>query len=131
MTTILVDHNIEGHAVLLADTYKTEGWLELLPLRFLRFSEVNLAPDSNDRIVWHFAQENEMLLLTDNRNMKDKDSLEKTLREENKVTSLPVITIGNVDRIVQSAYREKCTARLADIISELEKYLGTGRLFIP
>ncbi len=128
---ILVDHNIEGQAIMLAGTYKLEGWLELLPLSFLRFNEVGLSSDSSDRIVWHFAQKNEMLLLTNNRNMKDEDSLERTLREENKATSLPILTIGNVDRVICATYREKCVTRLAEIVSELEEYLGTGRLFIP
>jgi hypothetical protein len=34
-----------------------------------------------------------MILLTGNRNLKDPDSLEQTIREENTPFSLPVITI--------------------------------------
>ena len=72
-----------------------------------------------------------MILLTDNRNMKGEDSLEQTLREENNPMSLPVLTIGKVDRIGERKYREQCAARLAEIVSELENYLGASRLFIP
>ena len=42
MITVLVDHNIEGQAVLLWGTLVAEGWLELLPLRLATFAEVGL-----------------------------------------------------------------------------------------
>ncbi len=95
MITILVDRNIEGQTAMLSGTYDLEGWPELAPIRFVRFRDVGLAPDSSDRIIWRFAQENQMILLTDNRNMKGQDSLERTLREENTLTSLPVLTKKN------------------------------------
>ncbi len=131
MITILVDHNIEGHAALLSATLNSEGWTTLFSIRFVTLREVGLAFDSNDRVVWRFAQEKGMILLTDNRNMEGEDSLEQAIREENTITSLPVLTIGNVDRIVEREYRERCSTRLAEIVSELEKYMGTSRLFIP
>ncbi len=131
MITILVDHNIEGHAALLSATLNSEGWTTLFSVRFVTLREVGLAFDSNDRVVWRFAQEKGMILLTDNRNMEGEDSLEQAIREENTITSLPVLTIGNVDRIVEREYRERCSTRLAEIVSELEKYMGTSRLFIP
>jgi hypothetical protein len=65
--------------------------------------------------------------------MKGEDSLEETIREENIATSLPVLTIGSVDRVINERdYCEQCAIRIAEIIIDLEeKYLGTGRLFIP
>jgi len=72
-----------------------------------------------------------MLLLTDNRNRRGEDSLEQTIREENSITSLPVLTLGNVARIVEQAYREQYVVRLVEIVLDLANYLGTGRLFIP
>jgi predicted nuclease of predicted toxin-antitoxin system len=131
MITILVDYHLEGQAALISGTYNSEGWAELFPLRFLRFKDVDLSHDSNDREVWQFAQANQMILLTGNRNMKGEASLEQTLREENTPTSLPVLTIGNVERVAERRYRERCVTRLAEIISELENYLGASRLFIP
>ncbi|BAY15153.1 hypothetical protein NIES21_09680 [Anabaenopsis circularis NIES-21] len=59
--------------------------------------------ESSDRMVWLFAQEKQMILLTANRSMKGEDSLEQVIREESLPTSLPVITLANVDRI----YRKK------------------------
>jgi hypothetical protein len=72
-----------------------------------------------------------MMLLTHNRNMKDENSLEQTIREENTLTSLPVITIGRVDRLRERAYRERCVIRLVEIGLDTEDYSGVGRLFIP
>jgi hypothetical protein len=131
MTTILVDHNMEGDADLLWGTIAGDGWLEIVPMRKVTFADVNLPVDSSDRIVWRFAQEHRMLLLTDNRNMKGDDSLEKTIREEITTDSLPVITIGSLDRIDESEYRQLCANRLVEIVVDLDCYLGYSRLFIP
>jgi hypothetical protein len=129
--TLLADHNIEGQALLLWGTLGVAGWLQLIPLRLVRFAEVGLPYDRTDRDVWRFAQANQMLLLTDNRNMLGTDSLEQTIREENVPTSLPIITISRADRVIERSYREQCAARLLDIILSLDNYLGVGRLFIP
>ena len=72
-----------------------------------------------------------MLLLTDNRNMIGPDSLEQTIRSENRGDSLPVITLSRANRMVEQVYRERCAMRVLDIILELDNYLGTGRVFIP
>ena len=87
---------------------------------------MELAYNSTDRDVWRFAQDNQMLLLTDNRNMVGADSLEQTIRDENQVTSLPVITLSRADRVIEQSYRERCATRLLDIILGLDNYLGTG-----
>lgn len=131
MITILVDYNIEGQAVLLSGTLNSEGWGELFSIRFVTFKEVALPGHSSDREVWRFVQAQHMILLTDNRNMKGDDSLEQTLREEETPTSLPVVTIGSISRMLEREYRERCATRLAEIIYDLEKYLGASRLFIP
>jgi hypothetical protein len=85
---------MEGYAVVLQGTLASIGWLELLSLRLATFREVGLSIGSSDRTIWRFAQANRMVLLTNNRNMKGKDSLEQVLREENTITSLPILTIG-------------------------------------
>lgn len=128
---VLVDYNLTGYVILFQGTLAAEGWLELLSIRFVTLQEAGLAADSNDRTIWRFAQSNQMLLLTANQNAKGKDSLEQTIRNEGNSTSLPVITIGNLDRLVERDYREQCSARLADIVLSIENYLGVSRLFIP
>ncbi|WP_333301708.1 MULTISPECIES: ACP S-malonyltransferase [unclassified Microcoleus] len=127
----MIDHNLEGHAVILLGNIANQGWLALLPIRFVTFEEVGLSVDSDDRIVWRFAQENQMILLTANRTMKGEDSLEQVLREENTPDSFPVLTIGNVDRIDDRDYRNQCADRIVEIALDIEQYMGVGRLFIP
>jgi hypothetical protein len=131
MIAILADYNIVGQARSLWRVVLAEGWHELSALRFVEFADVGLAPTSSDRIVWRFAQANNMLLLTGNRNMADEDSLEATIRQENEPESLPVITIANIDRMDERVYCQRCAARLAEIASEIDIYKGIGRLFIP
>jgi hypothetical protein len=131
VSTILVDQDIEGQVMVLWGTLAAEGWLALCPLRLVTFAHVDLPGDSSDRTVWRFAQAQGMLLLTHNRNMKGEDSLEQTIREENSSTALPVLTIGRVERLRERSYRERCAIRLVEISLEVEKYLGTGRIFIP
>ena len=64
--------------------------------------------------------------------MKDKNSLEQVIREENTLTSLPVVTIGDADRILtDSFYRNRCVDRLIEIVFDLDEYKGSMRLFIP
>jgi hypothetical protein len=63
--------------------------------------------------------------------MKGPDSLEQTIREEHTSISLPVITIGSLDRLDEQAYRERCATRLVEIALDLEAYAGVTRLFIP
>ena len=131
MTTILVDHDIEGQVLILWGALAAEGWLELCPLELVTFVQAGLPVGSSDRTVWQFAQAHGIILLTHNRNMNDADSLEHTIREENTPTSLPVITLGRAERLRESVYRERCVVRLVKIDPEIEQYLGTGRIFIP
>jgi predicted nuclease of predicted toxin-antitoxin system len=128
----LIDYNLGGHAEILLGNIASQGWLELLPIRFITFKQMDLAIDSNDRIVWRLAQANQMILLTANRSMKDEDSLEQVLREENRVDSFPVITIGDANRfLADRVYRNRCVDRILEIVLEIEIWMGVGRLFIP
>jgi hypothetical protein len=131
VSTILVDHDIEGPVLILWGALVADGWLELCPLEVVTFIQAGLPVDSSDRTVWRFAQAHGMILLTHNRNMNDMNSLEHTIREENTPTSLPVITLSRAERLRESAYRARCVVRLIEIALEIEQYLGTGRLFIP
>jgi predicted nuclease of predicted toxin-antitoxin system len=128
---ILVDHDIEGHAITLWGTLAKEGWLDLIDLELVTFYDINLPIESTDRDVWRFAQANQMILLTNNRNMDDENSLEQTLREEKKPTSLPVVTIGNVNHLSRKDYCLKCATELLEIVLFLENYLGRSRIYIP
>ncbi len=129
---VLVDHNLRGHAVLLSGSILSGGWLDWVDLRFITFDEMRLPVNSDDRLVWQLAQSNQMILLTANRSMKGENSLEQVMREEITSASLPVITIGNADRLLSDpAYRERCATRLVEIVLDINVYRGVSRLFIP
>ncbi len=102
-----------------------------MEISFVRFAEIGLPDDSSDRAIWRFAQTQRMFLLTGNRNKRGDDSLEQTIRDENSATALPVITVGDADRLVERTYREDCADRLLEIVLYTENYLGTGRQYIP
>ena len=128
----LIDHNFKGHARILLGSIASQGWLDFVPIRFVTFEEVGLSTDSNDRVVWRVAQANQMILLTANRSMKDEDSPEQVMREENTPNSLPVVTIGNADRVLNdSSYRERCVDRIVEMAIYTVNYLGARRVFIP
>jgi hypothetical protein len=131
VNTILVDQDIEGQVLILWGSLAAEGWLDLCSLQLVTFSQVGLPVDSSDRMVWRFAQTHGMMLLTHNRSINDEDSLEHTIREENTPTSLPVITIGRMERLRERSYRDRCVVRLVEIGLEIEQYLRIGRIFIP
>jgi predicted nuclease of predicted toxin-antitoxin system len=129
--TFLVDYNLDGYALIFLGILTKEDWLEFASVQFVTFREVGLAMESNDRAVWRYAQKHQMMILTANRNMKGEDSLEQVMREENTKNSLPVITIGNLDRLSEADYRERCAERLIEIVVDIDNYIGVGRLFIP
>jgi hypothetical protein len=128
----LIDHNLKGHALVFFGAIASQGWLDILPIRFVTFAEIELSIDSNDRVVWRLAQKNQMILLTANRSMKGKDSLEQVMREESIPTSLPVITVSNSERLLNdSEYRGRCVESLIEIVLDIDSYRGARRIFIP
>lgn len=128
---VLSDHDIEGRAILLWSTMESEGWLKLLPIPLLTFADVGLPFESSDRVVWRYAQDRNLILLTANRNEAGVDSLGRTIKEENTTSSLPVATVSNVDRLKETTYRARCAEKLMEIVIYIEKYRGAGRVFIP
>ena len=102
-----------------------------MSIRFVTFREAGLSRDASDRLVWRYAQENPMMILTANRNMKGDDSLERVMREENTADSFPVLTIADIDRLDEFNCRERCVERLVEIVLDVDNYMGAGGLFIP
>lgn len=129
---LLVDHNLRGHSLLLAGSLTASGWLDLISIQFILFEDIGFAADVDDRTVWRCAQAHQMILLTANRSMKGENSLEQVMREESTSASLPVITIGNIDRVLsEPVYRDRCVNRLVEIIVDIADYRGARRIFIP
>jgi hypothetical protein len=128
----LIDHNLKGHALVFFGAIASQGWLDVIPIQFVTFADMNLSIDSDDRTVWRLAQENRMILLTANRSMRGKDSLEQVMREESTSESLPVMTVSNADRLLNdSEYRGRCVESLVEIVLDIDTYRGARRIFIP
>jgi hypothetical protein len=66
-----------------------------------------------------------------NKNDEDETSLQATIRRENTLGSLPIVTVSDKDALIQTEYRQRVAHSLAGIIIDLENYLGAGRLFVP
>lgn len=135
MKSLLADANIEGYIDLLVAMMQGEAWRffwDLLQMRYVRFLEIGLAPDSPDNLVWQTCQNQNLFLITDNRNKIDPDSLEETIRRYNKSTSLPVFTIADVQRLRHSRdYANKVIEALFEYLLQEDNILGTGRLYLP
>lgn len=128
----LIDHNLRGHALVFFGAIASQGWLDIVPIEFVTFDALDLPADSDDRVVWQLAQRNQMVLLTANRSMKGKDSLEQVMREESTEESLPVLTVSNADRLLNDPdHRGRCVESIVEIALSLDSYRGTRRLFIP
>ncbi len=68
----------------------------------------------------------------ENRNQRGPDSLEAVIRAENQPDSLPVMTIGDADRVLEDRlYAEKVAERLLDYLMRIDELRGTGRLYVP
>jgi hypothetical protein len=110
---------------------RRELW-ESLALTVFQFSDLGLDVRSSDRTVWVHCQSEEIILVTANRNAEDDDSLQVVIEELNEPASLPVVTISNPRRIKRdSSYANHTADRLLETLFDIDKYLGTGRLFLP
>lgn len=135
MKGILADIHLKGPVENLVREMQAEPWDELwkvLGLALFYFEDVNLTPTSTDLEIWQRCQAEELIFITNNRNSDSPDSLEATIRRCNTARSLPVFTIGDLDKLRRSpAYAQRVLERLFGYLLEIENVRGTGRLFLP
>ena len=135
MKAILGDINIQGYLRILLLVLQREDWRELwdsLNLTVLTFRDVGLSPKASDAVVWQTCQQQQMILVTANRNADGPDSLEATLRSQNTTSSLPVFTIANARKVRRSRdYAERVVAKLLEYLLDIDGIRGTGRLYLP
>ncbi|MEZ4733427.1 MAG: hypothetical protein R3E79_40545 [Caldilineaceae bacterium] len=134
MQIILSDHNCVGQANAIFDfLYYQSEWLELVSMELKLFHDVGLRDTADDQIVWQLCQEQGYILLTGNRSTKDGEkSLEHQIRHLATVDCLPVLTIGNLKRVLTNRiYCRRCAESLVDIVADLHRFRGAVRLFIP
>lgn len=134
---ILSDENCGKHAEIIFHALDRLDYVDFLGLVLKKFNAVGLAMDTDNETVWRFCQEKgyptgmlRNLLLTGNRSAKDCSvSLELTVRRLVTKTSLPVLTIGDLERVLTDReYCERCAERLGEIVFDLEGYRGVTRL---
>jgi hypothetical protein len=132
---ILGDVNIQGQVRVLTRILENETWHDLwfyLNLPILTFRDLSLTRRVADAVLWEVCQKEQVILLTANRNADGPDSLEATIRARNTANSLPVFTVGDGDKILHSrVYAERIVESLLEYLLYIDKYRGTGRLYLP
>jgi hypothetical protein len=135
MASIMADHNVEGHFVVLLRLWTSAPWRtvwESLTLEVESFERLGVPYDTSDRELWQLCQEREIVLLTANRNDEGADSLEGTIHTLNTPSSLPVLTIADPELVLANRdYAERVAIRVLEYLLELDNLRGVGRLFVP
>ncbi len=128
---ILLDHDIEGYDVYIETGWRETGWDQVFTLEFNRLRDFSLPDNSPDQEIWRFVQRERLLLITNNRNNEVETSLQATIERENTPDSVPIITVSDKESLTRADYRQHVANRLAEIIADLEDYLGAGRIWVP
>lgn len=135
MVGVISDVNIEGHFNAILRIVQGETWRDLwerLGVRVETIANLGLAADVSDATLWRLCQQEELVLVTGNRNKSGEDSLEATIRLENDARCLPVLTLGDPDRALSDRiYQEDVAEALMEYMLAIENYRGTGRLYLP
>ncbi len=135
MPDLLADVNIEGHVCAIVRIIEEEfgsGALNSVNCKLLEWNSIGLPKNAKDQLVWRKAQEIGAVLVTNNRNRKDASSLNATILNENKLGSLPVLTLADANRVKNDrSYAVSVAIRLMEILMEIDVYRGTGRLYLP
>jgi hypothetical protein len=132
---LIADANIQGQVEYLVQRMQAEAWAEFwqaLGLALRRFEDVGLSTSATDLDVWSIFQAEQLILITDNRNLDSEDSLEATIRRNNTSESLPVFTIADINEFRSNdAYVELVVEALFDYLLRIDDVRGTGRLYLP
>lgn len=135
MLRIMSDNDVRGYVSRLMDICQAAPWAELwrdLECLLCAFEDFDLPDDATDAAIWQACQDNEILLITGNRNAESAESLEVTIRQRNTSNCLPVLTLADPDRIGRDRpYAEAVVERLFDILIDVDSVRGAGRLYLP
>lgn len=133
MRTILSDKNCEGHATAIFHVLRRVGWVDLLDIRLAKFKDIGLVQSATDEEVWKLCQQETYLLITGNRTTADGDhSLEIVMQRFYSEDILPVLTIGDLERVLKEQdYCDGCADAIAQVLFNLDLYRGIPRLYIP
>jgi hypothetical protein len=133
----LADANLVGHfeyVLHLLDQLGLAAVLEELPLQFSTIADAGLAPDIDDRSLWHFCQEHGWVLFTENRNADGADSLQATIADSWRSGDLPVLTLANkIEFEHNPEHRQQVATELAELLFgiSLGDYCDECRIYVP
>ncbi len=135
MKGLVADANIQGQVEYLVQRMQADAWADFwqaLGLVLYRFEDVGLSTSATDLEVWNVCQAEQLILVTDNRNLDSEDSLEATIRRNNSPQSLPVFTIADMNEFrTNSSYVERMVEALYDYLMRIDDVRGAGRLYLP
>lgn len=135
MASIMADHNVESHLVVLLRLWTSDVWRtvwESLDLEVESFERLGIPYNTSDRDLWQLCQQREIVLLTANRSDEGPDSLEATIRTLNTPSSLPVLTIADPELLLTSRdYAERVAVQVLEYLLEVDHFRRVGRLFVP
>ena len=135
MRGILADIHMQPEVEQLVAAMQAEpmaDYWELLGIKLYVFEEVGLSPDSTDLDIWNTCQAEGLVLVTNNRNEDSDDSLQAAIRTLNVSDSLPVFTVGNLNRLKKSrTYAARVVKRFFDYLLDIDSVRGCGRLYLP
>jgi hypothetical protein len=131
----MADNDAGGHVAILVRIISSGDWSAFwsgLELVTVTFEDLGLDRGVSDAELWRTCQREHVVLITNNRNANDPDSLESTILAENGSDSLPVFTLARAGRIATDcAYAERTAISLLDYLMRLDDVRGTGRIFVP
>jgi len=131
----MADNDVVGHVRVLVQLCESPPWAELWhesECELSSFVDLGLAEDASDAQVWQACQQNEVVLITGNRNAEGPQSLEVTIRQHNNERCLPVLTLADQDRIFRDRhYCHAIAERLLEILFDLDNLRGSARLYLP
>jgi hypothetical protein len=132
---ILADIHVKGPVNDLVREMKKEPWAEFweyLGLSLFQFQDVGLSATSSDLEIWQRCQQEQLVFITNNRNADSSDSLETTIRNLNNSDCLPVLTVGDLNKLRLSRdYAERVLKKIYEYLFDIDKVRGSGRLFVP
>jgi hypothetical protein len=135
MRGILADINVGRQQRALLSIWVSDAWRDVwngLELVVESFPTLGLADDAPDAEIWRTCQARHLVLLTGNRNKDGPESLEAVIRSENHADSLPVVTIGDAERVLRDRlYAERVAERLLEYLMRIDEVRGVGRLYVP
>lgn len=132
---LLPDNDIEGQFAILLSHLTSDLWKDTwlrLDVTVFTFESLGLSRDATDREVWQMCQEQNILLVTGNRNDDGPHSLHSTIQDLNNSKCLPVFTLANPERIRQTpSYAEEVAVVMLEYLMDFEEIRGAGRIWLP